>query len=199
MRPSPKRHVVALLRLELGFEQRKFAPIIGCSVETLRSVELGRLPLSDNLAEKIFMTTGVSLDWLKANDLKAEMIASDGSPYDPINFEMANWRIDGMIAPEIAAAECDAGLCIAKILVALSGARRKGYTASTVALRRLSLFGTMLMQEFAPDAPTSKAKPEKGDCHRVVDEFARALKSSERWYAKEMAKKKPARPAKATT
>ncbi len=77
MRLSPKRHNVARLRLFLKLGQKELADIAGCSHDTIRSVELGRLNLSEGLALKISNETGIASDWLLENDLKAPLIATD--------------------------------------------------------------------------------------------------------------------------
>jgi hypothetical protein len=49
------------------------ANICGCSVDTIQSIELGRLALSELLARKISNATGVGAGWLLENDLKAPL------------------------------------------------------------------------------------------------------------------------------
>ena len=90
MRPSLKRHVLVQLRQELGLTQKDFADHVGCSESTLEAVERGpkRLKLSAALAEKIFLATGVSPDWLLANDFAKPMTEGmHGQPYTKRIFE----------------------------------------------------------------------------------------------------------------
>jgi transcriptional regulator with XRE-family HTH domain len=83
MRRSPKRHNLARLRLFLKLGQKELAKVCGCSVHTIQSVELahGRLALSELLAYKISNATGISAEWLLANDLKAPLMADDFNPF----------------------------------------------------------------------------------------------------------------------
>ena len=64
MRPSPLRHKLAVLRTTLGLTQKEMAALIGCSTPTIQAIELGKLKLSEGLAEKIAFQTGVGLFWL---------------------------------------------------------------------------------------------------------------------------------------
>ena len=50
-------------------EQWRFAEKVGCSKETIRKIEKGQIKLSDELALKISLATGVDRSWLLANDL----------------------------------------------------------------------------------------------------------------------------------
>lgn len=90
MRPSPRRHNLARLRLFLGLSQKEMADLAGCSVHTIQSVELGRgrLALSEELARRISTATGVHFRWLWENNLKADIVrAPDGSPFTKSEFE----------------------------------------------------------------------------------------------------------------
>ena len=71
MRPSPLRHPVAVLRILIGINQRELADLCACSPRTIQAVELLKLPLSTNLAQKISAATGVSLEWLLDGDCEA--------------------------------------------------------------------------------------------------------------------------------
>ena len=70
MRPSLKRHVLAILRETLGMTQKDLADYVDCSESTLQAVERGpkRLKLSKTLAIKISLAAGVDVEWLLAND-----------------------------------------------------------------------------------------------------------------------------------
>lgn len=86
---SKPKHVVVLLREFLRKKQPDFAELIGCSTATIQSVELGpkRLKLSDELAHRIVTATGVSLQWLLDNDLRAPMRDRFGEPYMVMTFD----------------------------------------------------------------------------------------------------------------
>src|SRR2546426_12012804 len=80
-RQKPPQHNIARLRLLLGKSQREMADIIGCSFDTIQSLELGRLALSESLARRISAATGVHLHWLLDNDLKAPIVDAHGHTY----------------------------------------------------------------------------------------------------------------------
>ena len=64
MATSQLKSKVARLRLITGETAESFAGIIGKSMSTLRSLETGRLKLSEKTASQISCATGVSLRWL---------------------------------------------------------------------------------------------------------------------------------------
>ena len=64
-----KRHVVAWIREAIGLTQSEFAHLIGASRDTIQSIELVRLTLSERFAYKIAEETGISPRWLLANKL----------------------------------------------------------------------------------------------------------------------------------
>ena len=74
MRPSCNRHVISVLRRELGMNQSDFAWLVGCSASHIQAVEIRRLPLTERVAMRIFAETGVSPDWLLANDFGQPMV-----------------------------------------------------------------------------------------------------------------------------
>ena len=53
------------LRAILGKTQKEFAALIGVSIETIRSIEMGRLPVSEKTDLLIRAATGASLHKLK--------------------------------------------------------------------------------------------------------------------------------------
>jgi transcriptional regulator with XRE-family HTH domain len=69
MRKSPHRHVLALLRDALRMRQKEFAEILDIEPHTLRDIELGKGPLPLSIAHRIARETGVSEEWLLANQL----------------------------------------------------------------------------------------------------------------------------------
>jgi len=72
MRPSSKRTAIAMLRGVLGLSVEDFAKLIGKSTPTIRSLESGRLKLSEGTARTIAKETGVSIFWLLENDPSKE-------------------------------------------------------------------------------------------------------------------------------
>lgn len=87
MRHSSLKHPVAILRTLTGESQKTFAERVGKSVGTIQSIELGRLALSDDLAEVISNETGADLEWLKNGDPTKPAIDTIGEPYTRETFE----------------------------------------------------------------------------------------------------------------
>ena len=81
MRRSPERHNLARLRLLIGLGQKEMAEIVGCSTPTIRAVELGKLKLSEGLAFRISLATGIDAAWLLENDLTKPPVSTDGGEY----------------------------------------------------------------------------------------------------------------------
>src|SRR5260221_9475145 len=87
--PASKRsHVLAILRKNLALRQTELAEMVGCSVATIQSIEVGRLKLSKSLAERISMATGADANWLLRNDVS--------EPMPPRPFYMANVESTGL-------------------------------------------------------------------------------------------------------
>ena len=90
MRRSPLRHNLARLRFKvLKLGQKEMAELCGCSVDTIQSIELGRLALSESLARKISNETGIAWQWLLGNDLKAPLL---GDTMETFTIEYYNER-----------------------------------------------------------------------------------------------------------
>src|SRR6185369_3951936 len=68
MRPSPLRHPLAVLRLEIGLTQQQLAEKVGRSTRAIQAVELRHMPLARKLALEIAEYTGVDPDWLLEGD-----------------------------------------------------------------------------------------------------------------------------------
>ena len=81
MRTSPLRHKLARLRLFLNLGQKEMADLAGCSRRAIQSVELRTLKLSEELARKISNETGIAVDWLLENDLKAPLTSVRLGPF----------------------------------------------------------------------------------------------------------------------
>jgi transcriptional regulator with XRE-family HTH domain len=88
-RQKPPKHNLTRLRLFLEKSQREMAGIIGCSFDTIQSIELRRLPLTEKLARRISAATDVHFRWLLENNLRAPIVrAKDGRwPYTRSDFE----------------------------------------------------------------------------------------------------------------
>jgi transcriptional regulator with XRE-family HTH domain len=74
------KHVVTLLRQELGLRQEEFAKRVGLSRRTLQNVEYGKA-LSWKSARAITEQFNVSPDWLMQNDPSKPMTTISGKPW----------------------------------------------------------------------------------------------------------------------
>ena len=66
--------------------QKAMAEFLGCSVDTIQSIETGRLKLSDELAGRISLETGVSLKWLLDDDVSGPCDFGSGEALYRANF-----------------------------------------------------------------------------------------------------------------
>jgi transcriptional regulator with XRE-family HTH domain len=80
-RPSKAAHVLAKLRDELGLHQKELAERVGLHWRTIQDVERGKTQLSRRNAMRISEKTGVSVNWLLANDPTREMVSVSGEPW----------------------------------------------------------------------------------------------------------------------
>ena len=87
MRLSPQRHTLAVLRTLIGFTQKEMAAILECSTPTIQAVELGKLKLSLDLAQRVHFQTGVCTEWLLADDVSQPPVFGQGKPYTKAHFE----------------------------------------------------------------------------------------------------------------
>lgn len=83
-----KMSVVQHLRESLGMPQKQFMDVIGRTLDAVRSLECGRLALSQSLAAEIAVATGISLEWLMAGDATKPMTSQyGGGPYSKAVFD----------------------------------------------------------------------------------------------------------------
>jgi DNA-binding XRE family transcriptional regulator len=73
MPASKSSHVLSVLRKNLALRQTELAKMVGCSVNTITSIEVGRLKLSESLAKRIAAVTGCDEQWLLAGDISVPM------------------------------------------------------------------------------------------------------------------------------
>jgi transcriptional regulator with XRE-family HTH domain len=83
MRPAVGRHVLADLRAKLNKLQKELADYVGLSRRTIQDIERGVLPLSRRNAVRISEKTGVSVEWLLANDRSRPITNISGKPWNP--------------------------------------------------------------------------------------------------------------------
>src|SRR5262245_21669193 len=93
MPDSPRRHTLALLRLALSQTQGEFEALLGCSRPTIQAIELGKLRLSQKLAQRVAEQTGVDLHWLLENDTAKPMKTPDGQDYTPAVFHQTQSQL----------------------------------------------------------------------------------------------------------
>lgn len=124
MRKSLKKHVLAVAREITGLKQFAFADIVGCSLSTIQSVEVGRLKLSKGLASRIEVKTGINSGWLLENDPTKPPIDLVGEPYSREKFD----RVRELIG--------SSAVCFIGSLVALRSAVYKLGALSVVAAQR---------------------------------------------------------------
>ena len=87
MRLSPLKHTLAVMRILVGLTQKEMASVLECSKPTIQAIELGKLKMSDRLAELASLKTGISLDWLLDNDVNKPVVDVAGDPYAKVTFE----------------------------------------------------------------------------------------------------------------
>jgi transcriptional regulator with XRE-family HTH domain len=87
MRVSPRSHTLAVLRILVGLTQKEMAEALECSAPTIQAIELGKLKMSDRLAEVCSLKTGISLDWLLKNDVTQPPVDVMGNAYTKSTFE----------------------------------------------------------------------------------------------------------------
>lgn len=96
MRPSLGKSSLAVLRSIIGLTQGELAELVRTSRPTIQAVELGKLPLSRRLAERISLHTGVSMVWLLNNKYKvpATCECDPRRPYNKELFERTRTEIE---------------------------------------------------------------------------------------------------------
>jgi len=89
---STLRHPVAALRNVIGYNQAEFARLVGCSLATIQSIEVGRLKLSPDLASRIALATGVRVGWLSGSPT-SPIVATSGRSYTKDEFDRVQAEI----------------------------------------------------------------------------------------------------------
>ncbi|MEI6197757.1 MAG: helix-turn-helix transcriptional regulator, partial [Verrucomicrobiota bacterium] len=68
MQRSPLLHPLAILRKIIGLTQKEMGDLVNRAARTIQSIELNKLPLTEELALRIAEATGVDEAWLFAGD-----------------------------------------------------------------------------------------------------------------------------------
>jgi transcriptional regulator with XRE-family HTH domain len=104
---STRSLVNSNIRSTLGLSVEEFADLIGKAVSTVRSLETGRLGLSEETARTITKQTGVALSWLLNGNAKQKPYRNytvEGAfvPYTRDYFEEVQWaRARQLIMPRL--------------------------------------------------------------------------------------------------
>ncbi|EEF63373.1 helix-turn-helix domain-containing protein [Pedosphaera parvula] len=94
MRQSKQQHPLAVLRVAAGLSQKEMGALLRRSTSTIQSIELGRLALGANLAERVVLNTAVSMQWLMEGDVSKPVVDFAGDPYTRESFEAARAELD---------------------------------------------------------------------------------------------------------
>jgi transcriptional regulator with XRE-family HTH domain len=100
------RHPLAILRITIGLTQKEMADLVDRAARTIQSVELGKLPLSEDLAMAVAQATGVDAGWLLEGDadtpprkgLTADNMGSATGEYTRNDYEFHRAFIESPIA-----------------------------------------------------------------------------------------------------
>jgi transcriptional regulator with XRE-family HTH domain len=113
MRPSPFRHTLAVLRTAIGLTQKEMAALVDRAARTIQSIELGKLPLSEDLAMTLAQATGVDAGWLLEDNpatpprkgLTVDNLGTGIGEYTRSDYEFHRAFLDSPVAsPELMAA-----------------------------------------------------------------------------------------------
>ena len=140
------------LRKQLNLRQKELANKVGCSLDTIKSLEQGRLKLSETLAMKIYEATGIDPAWVAMNDPKKPPITFwKAEPYTRAVFEAIQ---GGKSQPEGYMVELQEDVVLRRLgelLAILDAAQQKSREAAHVVHYRISEFAEGLMKEFPVD------------------------------------------------
>jgi transcriptional regulator with XRE-family HTH domain len=81
MSRSKGKTTLAVLRGIIGITAEQMGKRLGCSKHTINSIEIGRIKLGEERAQKLSQSTGVSLSWLLANNPAVPPVTSHGVAY----------------------------------------------------------------------------------------------------------------------
>ena len=125
------------------------ADILKRSVHTIRSLESGRLKLSQELAKRIFHETGISTVWLLNGDPTAPPVTGRGEPYTKEGFDRAQAEKIYYDRPNPIFRKIDAlGFCARLVAILESASTKKDYY---VALYKTHAALDSLQSEFGID------------------------------------------------
>lgn len=155
-------HKIATIRKGIDYTQAQFGGLIGRSRPTVQAIELGKLRLTEELAQKVSEETGVSLKWLLEEDPDTEPYSEMGAGHAPWNREIFEHiqaskhpvhfvRSQGQVDSAAIAIES-----IIDWLPIFSAATKTG--KNYLALYHLSKFLRDMRNKFGEDRPEAPAK-----------------------------------------
>ena len=143
---------LVVLRKQLDLRQKEFADKVSCSLDTIKSLEQGRLKLSATLAMKIYEATGIDTRWLIANDPEKPPVAFwKAEPYTKAIYDAVQGAKN---QPEGYIVEVQEDVVLRRLgelLAVLNAAQRKSRESAYVVHHRISEFVERLIKEFPVD------------------------------------------------
>ncbi len=106
MRRSPLLHPVAVLRTTIGLTQKELGALVNRAARTIQSIELGKLALSEELAQRLAEATGIEAGWLLEGNpdtpprkgLTADNLGASSGPYTRSDFEFHRAFMESPVA-----------------------------------------------------------------------------------------------------
>src|SRR5215475_10671424 len=174
MRPSNRKTTAAVLRQILGKTDWEMADILKRSVHTVRSIESGRLKLSQEHAKRLWHETLISPSWLMANDPNAPAVAESGEPYTREIYERAQAQKIPHDQPHPIFRNTDKlGFCARLIAILENASTRKDYY---MALYKAHTALDSLQREFGIDEKVYQhSGPHSVNTSMAVEALKRVL------------------------
>lgn len=151
MATSQQKSKVAQIRMTTGETAEAFADIIGKSLPTLRSLETGRLKLSEKTASDISRATGVGLRWL-LDDKATPPFCEDTRPAKPFTKEIYIHHIAkkrrSYLKNDTPELKLMLSFAVREIITAVYGAAERGN--GDIALYYIEKFAEDLSKQFSP-------------------------------------------------
>jgi transcriptional regulator with XRE-family HTH domain len=173
MPASRKRSCLAILRSIAGITQSELAGMVDCAPVTVQSIELGKLRLSERLAQRISLQTGVGLDWLLAGDYTTSPTCprEPGEPYTKRHYDMTRAEIsDPRTDPfDLAHAEGVVANAAAQLASGLLTAYRQNQTVFFYYKIR------ELLEDLGAEFPPAKDLPAEQDFSALMHQLHRHL------------------------
>ena len=175
MRTSTRQTTSAVLRGLLGIKVPEMAALLKCSEDAIKSLETGRLKLSDYMAERMSQETGISLQWLIDGDAKAPPISVLGQPYTEKLFHLAQATKGFFDSPPESFLNGDALDLWARLAAILTSASNRGeyQMAAYKAMKAIQQLGMEFGQDlsiYEPTEPYHYPKQALKIVKRIYDE-----------------------------